>query len=337
MMEEEQSASKNKIHYNKNDIIKKLNQNKKYISGNTTIIRWEDDMNTNTEMYILKNKFNNLPFIGVVNYEFKREGYCINSYLNGDEYFGYYINDLRNKQGLYIYKPKSEIGNKILRQYYFGLWENDYKEGRGIYLWLNEIRDNKNRNIINNKSYNPFNNFEKANFYAYIGLLKKNKFTKGTLLKKENDNYFVFHGSLQNLKKNGKNCFYYSAKLEQILYGTFKDDKFIDGFVGKYDDNGQIKEIIKYKNKTIINKDKFLPNDNIEELSQKLITFRNIIMSKDYFGILYKVFKDAIDFKNKNMNNIDIFNSDLYIDLMDVEASYNQVSIFKDIEKHIKE
>ena len=214
---------------------------------------------------------------------------------------------------------------------------NDYKEGRGIYLWLNEIRDNKNRNIINNKSYNPFNNFEKANFYAYIGLLKKNKFTKGTLLKKENDNYFVFHGSLQNLKKNGKNCFYYSAKLEQILYGAFKDDKFIDGFVGKYDDNGQIKEIIKYKNKTTINKDKFLPNDNIEELSQKLITFRNIIMSKDYFGILYKVFKDAIDFKNKNMNNIDIFNSDLYIDLMDVEASYNQVSIFKDIEKHIKE
>ena len=336
-MEEEQSSSKNKIHYNKNDIIKKLNQNKKYISGNTTIIRWEDDMNTNTEMYILKNKFNNLPFIGVVNYEFKREGYCINSYLNGDEYFGYYINDLRNKQGLYIYKPKSEIGNKILRQYYFGLWENDYKEGRGIYLWLNEIRDNRNRNIINNKSYNPFNNFEKANFYAYIGLLKKNKFTKGTLLKKENDNYFVFHGSLQNLKKNGKNCFYYSAKLEQILYGAFKDDKFIDGFVGKYDDNGQIKEIIKYKNKTIINKDKFLPNDNIEELSQKLITFRNIIMSKDYFGILYKVFKDAIDFKNKNMNNIDIFNSDLYIDLMDVESSYNQVSIFKDIEKHIKE
>lgn len=336
-MEEEQSSSKNKIHYNKNDIIKKLNQNKKYISGNTTIIRWEDDMNTNTEMYILKNKFNNLPFIGVVNYEFKREGYCINSYLNGDEYFGYYINDLRNKQGLYIYKPKFEIGNKILRQYYFGLWENDYKEGRGIYLWLNEIRDNRNRNIINNKSYNPFNYFEKANFYAYIGLLKKNKFTKGTLLKKENDNYFVFHGSLQNLKKNGKNCFYYSAKLEQILYGTFKDDKFIDGFVGKYDDNGQIKEIIKYKNKTIINKDKFLPNDNIEELSQKLITFRNIIMSKDYFGILYKVFKDAIDFKNKNMNIIDIFNSDLYIDLMDVEASYNQVSIFKDIEKHIKE
>ena len=29
-----------------------------------------------------------------------------NNYINGDIYFGYYSNDLRNKSGLYIYKPK---------------------------------------------------------------------------------------------------------------------------------------------------------------------------------------------------------------------------------------
>ena len=124
-MEEEQSSSKNKIHYNKKDIQKKLNSNKKYLTNNTTIIRWEDDMNPDTKMYVLKNKFNNLPFIGVVNYDFKREGYCVNKYLNGDEYFGNYSNDLRNRQGIYIYKPKYETGKIILRQYYFGLWEND--------------------------------------------------------------------------------------------------------------------------------------------------------------------------------------------------------------------
>ena len=60
-------------------------------------------------------------------------------------------------------------------------------------------------------------------------------------------------------------------------------------------------------------------------------------MSKDYFGILYNVFKDAIDFKNKNMNDIDIFNSDKYIDLMEIAASYNQVSIFKEIEKYLNQ
>ena len=335
-MEEEQSSSKNKIHFNTKDIEKKLNSNKKYQTNNTTIIRWEDDMNPDTKMYVLKNKFNNLPFIGVVNYDFKREGYCVNKYLNGDEYFGNYSNDLRNRQGIYIYKPKYETGKIILRQYYFGLWENDLKQGRGIYVWLKEDKNNS-KNSYNNKSYNPFNNFDKANFDAYVGNFDKNKFTKGTLLKKEGDNYFVFHGWFLNSKKNGKNCFYYSAKLEEILYGTFKDDKFIEGFVGKFDDNGDLKNLIKYKNKSIIEKDKFEPSDDEKEVAKKILTFRNIIMSQDYFGILYNIFKDAIDFKNANMNNVELFNSDLYLDLLDIAALYNQVSIFKDIEKYLKE
>ena len=335
-MEEEQSSSKNKIHFNTKDIEKKLNSNKKYQTNNTTIIRWEDDMNPDTKMYVLKNKFNNLPFIGVVNYDFKREGYCVNKYLNGDEYFGNYSNDLRNRQGIYIYKPKYETGKIILRQYYFGLWENDLKQGRGIYVWLKEDKNNS-KNSYNNKSYNPFNNFDKANFDAYVGNFDKNKFTKGTLLKKEGDNYFVFHGWFLNSKKNGKNCFYYSAKLEEILYGTFKDDKFIEGFVGKFDDNGDLKNLIKYKNKSIIEKDKFEPSDDEKEVAKKILTFRNIIMSQDYFGILYDKFKDAIDFKNANMNNVELFNSELYLDLLDIAASYNQASIFKNIEKHLKE
>ena len=335
-MEEEQSSSKNKIHFNTKDIEKKLNSNKKYQTNNTTIIRWEDEMNPDTKMYVLKNKFNNLPFIGVVNYDFKREGYCVNKYLNGDEYFGNYSNDLRNRQGIYIYKPKYETGKIILRQYYFGLWENDLKQGRGIYVWLKEDKNNS-KNYYNNKSYNPFNNFDKANFDAYVGNFDKNKFTKGTLLKKEGDNYFVFHGWFLNSKKNGKNCFYYSAKLEEILYGTFKDDKFIEGFVGKFDDNGDLKNLIKYKNKSIIEKDKFEPSDDEKEVAKKILTFRNIIMSQDYFGILYDKFKDAIDFKNANMNNVELFNSYLYLDLLDIAASYNQASIFKNIEKHLKE
>ena len=336
-MEKEQSSSKNKIHFNKKNIFRKFKTNGKYQLGSTTIIRWIDEMNDDTEMYVMKNKINNLPFIGVLNYEFKREGYCVNKYLNGDEYFGYYINDLRNKQGIYIYKPKYETSKIILRQYYFGLWENDIKEGRGIYLRHRENIDKNNRNLINNKLYNPFNNFEKANFDAYVGNFEKNQFTKGTLLKKEGDNYFIFHGWFLNSKKEGNNCFYYSAKLEEIMYGKFKEDKFLEGFVGKFDENGKIKDIIKYKNKTIIEKDKFQAIDNIKEISNKLLKFRNIIMSKDYFGILYSIFKEVIDFKNENMNDVDIFNSDIFLDLMDIAASYNQISIFKDIEKHLKD
>ena len=58
-------------------------------------------------------------------------------------------------------------------------------------------------------------------------------------------------------------------------------------------------------------------------------------MSKDYFGILFIIFKDIIDFKNKKMDDINIFNSDNYIDLMEIATSYNQVSIFKEIEKYL--
>ena len=36
-------------------------------------------------------------------------------------------------------------------------------------------------------------------------------------------------------------------------------------------------------------------------------------MSKYYFGILYNIFKEAIEFKNENMNDVDIFNSDKFL------------------------
>ena len=332
---EEESSKKNQIKYDKKEIIEKIKSTGKYESAGTTIIKWEDEMNPDTEMYIVKNKNNKIPFIGVVNYEFKREGYCVNNYQNGDEYFGYYTNDLRNKQGLYIYKPKLIINKFILRQFYFGLWENDKKHGRGIYLWLKE----NTTNINYNKLYNPFSNFEKSNFNAYIGELDKDNFTKGTLLKKEGDNYFVYHGQIdiKNLKKNGKDCFYYSAKLEEIFFGTFINDIFIDGYIGKFNENGEIENIAKYQNKKIIEIENTKKINFIKDISKKLETFRNVIMSKDYFGDLYNIFKNILDFKNKNMNDINIFNSDKYLDLMEIAASYNQMSIYKDIEKYLNQ
>ena len=68
-----------------------------------------------------------------------------------------------------------------------------------------------------------------------------------------------------------------------------------------------------------------------------MLTFRNVIMSKDYFGFLFNIFKCAIDFKNQNMSDINIFNSDKYLDLMEIAASYNRISIFKDIEKYLNQ
>ena len=90
------------------------------------------------------------------------------------------------------------------------------------------------------------------------------------MLKKEGNDYYVFHGFVdsKNLKKNGKECFYYSAKLEQIFFGNFRNDIFTEGYVGKFNDNGEIQNIVKYQNKKIIGKDELSKLDNIKSVSK---------------------------------------------------------------------
>ena len=328
--------STNKICFNKKDIINDIKEKGEYEKGASEIKIWEDDMNIDTEMYIIKNKEPLIPFLGVVNYSFKREGYCVNNYKNGDQYFGYYSNDKRNKQGFYTYIPKKLNNFLYMREYYFGLWKDDKKDSRGVYVWLKQNK--KQINLIN-----PFINFNDANFQAFVGEFNNDNFSKGTLLSKEGENYFVYHGTyINNLQRHGNKCFYYSATLEQLLFGTFKNNVFVDGYVGKFNDDGELKNFIRYHNKAITNEENSLQknnhsNNNSKNISSKLLTFRNVIMSKDYFGILFDVFKNIINFKEENMNDIDIMNSDKYLDLMDTAASYNKITIFKDIEKYTHE
>ena len=333
------------IYYKKIEILNSIEKYGKYETDSTLILKWENKYNNNDEMYIIKiNEKNNkekILFIGTINNKFKREGLCLNNYINGDIYLGYFSDDLRNKAGLYIYKPKI-ISNKInkinLYQYYFGLWKNDIKNEKGIYIWVkDEFKINLN---INNKIYNPFKNYEKINLQAYVGKIDNNIFTKGTLLKKEENNYFIYFGDFsKELKKDGENCFYFCSKLEELFFGKFENDNFKEGYVIKFDDKGNIKDIIKFKNKIIINKKDWEKNEkeNIKNLINKIIKFRNIIKSKDYFRILFNIFKDIIEFKNYNLNDIEIFNSkDKYTQLIDISESFNKVTIFDDILNNLK-
>jgi hypothetical protein len=277
-------------------------------------------------MFAIQNKDKNLPFLGVVNYLFKREGYCLNSYINGDIYFGYYKNDQRNKQGIYEFKLKKEE-NKILYQYYYRLWKNDLFNGFGIYLWLKE-NDNKI----------PFNDFENSNFYAFVGISSKGVFENGALLSKENNNYSVYFGTFSPTgKKEGKNCFYYNSNLEELCYGTYKHGKFIEGFVCKFNQNGVIKMLIKYTKNKIKKTSKIKNiNPNEEKNSKTLTMIRNVLMSKDYFGIIYEEIGKIIKFRNEKMNNIDMIYSDKYVQVMGCFSTFNQVSLFKDIEKNVE-
>ena len=200
-MKEPQKNSK--ITLDKAAIFKALDKTGEYKNESLkiTIKKWEDD-DVVGNMFIIKME-GETPFLGVVNGMFEREGFGVNTYSNGDIYFGYFSENQRNKHGIYSYKPKLE-NNFILSEYYYGMWKDDYRDGYGIYLWLRE-----------NKSNEPFNNFETSSFKAYIGNISKDIFTKGTLLIKSENNYYIYHGQFNpEGKKHGDLSFFYSAQKE---------------------------------------------------------------------------------------------------------------------------
>ena len=314
-----------KITLDKAAIFKALDKTGEYKNESLkiTIKKWEDD-DVVGNMFIIKIE-GETPFLGVVNGMFEREGFGVNTYSNGDIYFGYFSKNQRNKHGIYSYKPKLE-NNFILSEYYYGMWKDDYRDGYGIYLWLRE-----------NKSNEPFNNFETSSFKAYIGNISKDIFTKGTLLIKSENNYYMYHGQFNSEgKKHGDLSFFYSAQKELLLYGTFDNDIFISGYIAKFTDEGNIIKINKYFNGKIEEKNESNSKE-IEIVEKIMFNFRNIIMSKDYFGDIYKEFKEVNKFREKNMNNLEILNSDRYIDIMKAAVGYNKISIFRDIEKYVEE
>ena len=319
-----ESQEQNKIIFDKSLIFKSLDKFGEYKNEKlkTTIKKWEDD-DVTSNMFIIKIE-GDCSFLGVINGLFEREGFGVNTYSNGDYYFGYFSENERNKHGIYSYKPKIE-NNNILSEYYYGSWKDNYKDGYGIYLWLKE-----------NKSTKSFSDFSNSSFKAYIGNISRDVFTKGTLLIKSFDNYFVYHGTFNSEgKKQGDLSFFYSAQKELLLYGTFENDNFISGFISTFNDEGNLIKICKYNNGEMVER-KDINQIEIDIVEKIMFNFRNVIMSKDYFGDAYKEFGNVVKFKEKHMNNLDILNSDKYIDIMNAVVRYNKITIFKDIENYVE-
>lgn len=317
--------------FNTKEIIDALESEGEYRKRNVRIKEWKDENGIEDDsdnlMFVVEDKEENTSFLGVVNFMFQREGYCLDNFMNGDLYFGYYLNDRRNKQGFYTFKPRIK-DNIIINEYYYGLWKDDLIHGRGINLWLKLKKGEK-----------PFEDFDKANFIAFVGNCEFGSFKKGALLSKEKDDYFLYYGTFsKDGQKEGNNCFYYSSKLEQLYFGTFKGGVFQKGYFCLFDEEGNIKDLAKYntdEEKKYIDPEKFGENE-INEKSKILTNFRNVIMSKDYFGILFEEFKKMIEFRDENMNSLENLISEKYIDIMMSFSSFNNISISKDIEKYVE-
>lgn len=335
-------AETNPLILNTKEITTSLKKSGEYKNDQIIIKPWSSTTESGDSlMFVIQNLSPSEEFLGIVNFIFQREGYCLNCYSNKDKYFGYYLDDKRNKQGLYEFHPTKIKSNNnkdfIIKEYYFGLWKDDLIHGKGINLWL-KLEENEKE----------FTNFTSTNFQAFVGNSIEGVFNKGVILSKERDNYFIYYGTFlydrvndkNILKKNGDNCFYFCAKLEMLYFGTFQGGEFSYGYVCKYNDEGEIKSLMKF-NKNEEKDKKFLDEEKLElnEVNEKkkiMTDFRNVIMSQDYFGILYEEMEKIIKFRDNNMKNIDTLISDEYVSVMKSFSSFNKITICKDIENYIK-
>ena len=312
------------IHFDSHEVAEEIKSKGEFTKDNSIVKRWGEETAGEKMMYLLKAEDKSLKFTGIVNLFFEREGLGINEHDNGDKYFGYYKNDVRSGHGIYSFLPKKK-GNVLLSEFYYGLWKTDLKDGPGIYLWLREDASKK-----------PFTDFDNANFQAFVGESERDLFKKGTLLSKEGDNYSVFHGTFDiDGNREGPNCFFYNATLEELCFGEYLDDHFIKGYVAHFDEEGNVADFLKYENGQITSKEK-LSEEEVKKNSDLMHHFRNVIMGKDYFGEVYNEFGKVKTFEETKMTSIDIFNSDSFVDIMSAATGYNKVTIYKDIEKNVE-
>lgn len=303
-----------------------INENEKYDEDGIIIKKWEGE--DDTDSYLIQIDKANSTFIGVLNGKFERSGYGACTYENGDQYFGYFDNDQRNKHGIYLW-PSEKKNGSVYSEAYHGFWRDNKREKNGTYIWLDEPISNEQ--------------FDNANFDAYVGLMENDKFRRGTYLSKIGDDYYLYHGSFdQDGKKTDDNAFFYSSKYDRLLHGKVKKDVFVSGYIAFFDSNSGLLKDIAFVSQgrdgnisNVILKEELLKDERELAKEEKIITtFRNVILEVDYFGNIYSSFKDVKNFVGNKMNSPELFeDKEKFPEVINFCSSYNNNNIYNDIEK----
>ena len=106
-------ASDTKIFLDKEKIVAALSKDGQYIADGVKIKKW--DGGDHTETYLIEASKANIKFVGVLNKLFEREGYGIHEFENGDKYFGFFKEDQRNFNGIYIWPSEEKNGRIYLK------------------------------------------------------------------------------------------------------------------------------------------------------------------------------------------------------------------------------
>ena len=315
-----------KIILDKEKISKIISTTAKYETSGIQISKWIIDKDS----YIVNINKNNIKFQGIFNENFERNGYAISSYSNNEIYFGYYKRDIRNKEGIYTWPIEIE-NQRRKTEFYWGIWRDNIKEDHGIYLWLDEDNSKK-----------PFEKFDDSIFDVYLGEIDNDSFTKGVYLSKTKDNYYIYYGGYDIFgKRDGANCYYYNSNEDKVFYGSMKKGLFENGFMGVFDSEGKISDLfrVEFDSKQKIRR--YLQRDDIdtsvrERVEWRILVFRSLILEDDYFNIIFKAFKNIVEFKDKKFS-LKVLNSDEgYNKIKDICFGYNNIDLFRKLEKNLR-
>ena len=142
--------------------------------------------------------------------------------------------------------------------------------------------------------------------------------------------------------KNDNDAMYYSGKFDRLMKGKIVNEVFTEGYVAFFNANGKISNIVyvEFEGKEKIKKMTMKENINEEERKkneEKMITLRNIILGEDYFGEIFKRYREIKNFIKENMHTIDVLDDkEKFPDITKLCVGYNEKNIYSDIENKMK-
>jgi hypothetical protein len=344
MTKQMKETSTNIIELDKAKIDEKIAESGEYTSEGIFIKKWSPHKEENEEeqenpsdkkeenKYISTLEKNGFQYSGSLNDKFKRDGYGLEIFNNGDKYFGQYDSDLRNENGIYYYASTKDNENEnpdnIQTECYLGQWKNNVKDRNGIYIWMDE----------------PENNFEfdNANFDAYVGEFEEEKYLRGTYLSKLKNEYYLYHGNFDKEgKKSDDNAYFFTSKSNKIFHGKVIKDVLQNGYLGSIDEEGEtVKDIVycKFNEDGSVNdviEEKRLNAEEIEDEKRNIVNFRTIIFDGDYYGKIYNKFKKIKNKIDKLGDMVSVLEGEESIaEINKILNKYSKKNIYFDIEEN---
>ena len=318
----------NSIELDKSKIDEAIASSGKYEENDIFIKKWEggETESDNEDKYVTEISKDNSKYIGTLDQKFKRDGYGLQTFENGDKYFGQFTQDLRDEEGIYFWNPTLTETN-IQSELFLGNWKENKKYNNGMYLWIDEPQNNTE--------------YENADIDAYVGELENEKYIRGTYICKKNNNLTLYHGNFDKEgKKNDDNAFYYTSQTNRIFFGKINKDSLLSGYLGKVDETDEVKDLV-FCNfnedgsvKEIIETSK-LNQDEAENAKKKIESFKSVVLDGERFK---KIYSKYLKVKNKVDNlfcDVAIFDKkDYFPDLEKLLNKYKRKNIYVYIEEN---